>query len=204
MRTNRKQRGEIRPENRKLVAKLAEKHNKWLSIVRKLDKNYQFPEDVVSEFYEQTLYYGTPKMLNDDGEVNEAYTYISLRNAFLKTLKSDSKINTTRLKEQHLAIAEETDEEKEAFGRVCEIIEDEMSTWDWHEQQLFDTYFTSGMSLRQMGEELGASWTSIYYILRHSKEKIRDVLLEDYRDYINGDYDLIKGIEKLNEEQDEQ
>lgn len=195
MRTNRKQRGEIHPRNRNIVEKLYEKHNKWVSIVRKLDSKYEFPEDIVSDFYEQMLYYATPSMLKDDGEVNEAYAYISLRNMFIKALKDDSKIPTVRLEDKHLNIELEDDEEREAYERVCKIVEDETANWDWHERELFDTYFTSGMSLRQMGEELGTSWTSIYYVLKHSKEKIRDVLLEDYKDFVNGDYDLIKDVD---------
>jgi RNA polymerase sigma factor (sigma-70 family) len=195
MRTNRKQRGEIHPRNRDIVEKLYEKHNKWVSIVRKLDSKYEFPEDIVSDFYEQMLYYATPNMLKDDGEVNEAYAYISLRNMFIKALKEDSKIPTVRLEDKHLNIELEGDEEREAYERVCKIVEDEIANWDWHERELFDTYFTSGMSLRQMGEELGTSWTSIHYVLKHSKEKIRDVLLEDYKDFVNGDYDLIKDVD---------
>jgi len=196
MRNNKITRGEIHPRNRDIVEKLYRLHNKWVSVIRKLDSNYKTPEDVVSDFYEQMLYYATPNMLKDDGEINEGYAYISLRNTFFKTLKNEDKLPTVSLEEKHLNIAEdEQDEEKQAYQRICKLVEDETSNWDWHEQQLFDMYFTSGMSLRQMGEELGASWTSIYYVLKHSKEKIKEVLGEDYSDFLNGDYDLITGGE---------
>jgi RNA polymerase sigma factor (sigma-70 family) len=195
MRSNRKQRGEIHPRNREIVEKLYGLHNKWVSIIRKLDSNYKTPEDVVSDFYEQMLYYATPSMLKDDGEINEAYAYISLRNTFLKALKNEAKLPTTRLEDKHLNIVEDADEERIAYEKVCKIVEDETQNWDWHERELFDTYFTSGMSLRQMGDELGTSWTSIYYVLKHSKEKIKEALQEDYKDFINGDYDLIKDVE---------
>jgi DNA-directed RNA polymerase specialized sigma subunit len=194
MRDNRITRGEIHPRNRKIVEKLYTKHNKWVSIVRNLNKDYEFAEDVVSDFYEQMLYYATPKMIKDNGEVNEGYAYISLRNTLYKTLKEDNKLPTTRLEDKHLNIAVDTDEDRLAYDKVCQLIEEETSTWDWHEQQLFDMYFTSGKSLRQLGNEIDTSWTSIYYVIKNSKDKIRDVLLEDYKDYLNGDYDLIKDI----------
>ena len=192
-RTSKRSRGEVSPENRDLVTQLYEHHAKWINIVRKLDRNSTIlPEDIVSDFYETMLYYGTPAMIQDDGSLNEAYIYIALRNAFVSALAKNSKLPTVRLEDKHLCITEETDSEREAYSNLCKKVETEMTNWDEAERELFDMYFTSGRSFRELGEDLETSWTSLYYIIKHSKQKIKDSLGKDYEDFLNGDYEFLK------------
>ena len=192
-RTSKRSRGEVSPQNRDLVTRLYEQHAKWISIVRKLDRNSSImPEDIVSDFYETMLYYGSPKLIKDDGSINEPYVYISLRNAFVTALTKNAKLPTVRLEDKHLAITEESDDEREAYSNLCQKVENEMASWQPAERELFDMYFTSGKSFRELGDDLDTSWTSLYYIIKHSKSKIKDALEEDYEDYLNGDWEQLK------------
>lgn len=177
---------------RSFVEKLYVNHDIWVTIVRRLDNAYKYPEDVVMTFYEQMLLWATPKMLKEDGELNMPYLYISLRNAWILTKKTESRVQYCELKPEYEdRLTEATDEEREAFEKICQIIEKEAKEWEWYDRELFNIYFTSDMSYRTMSKEIGISFVSLYNNIRESSKKIKKILKEDYEDFLGGDYDYI-------------
>ena len=66
-----------------MLKKLAEKHDDWVRIVRKLGCDYYIAEDVVQEVYMRLYKYRervSDKVITPDGEVNTFYMFVTLRN----------------------------------------------------------------------------------------------------------------------------
>lgn len=185
---------DITDANRNIVEILGRNHNKWVNVIKKLSPRFQYAEDIVQEFYIQMLRYATDKMIREDGSLNEAYAYVILRNVFYKSRQVENQkgIKYTELEEKHYNQEDLVDEEQEAYDAICQKVEEVINTWPWYEKELFDIYFTSGMSFRQMGKEIGISWISIYNTIKELKKRLRDAIGEDYEDYINGEYKLIE------------
>lgn len=185
---------DITDVNRNIVEILGRSHNKWVNVIKKLSPRFQYAEDIVQEFYIQMLRYASDKMIREDGSLNEAYAYVILRNVFYKSRQVENQkgIKYTELEEKHYNKEDLVDEEQEAYDAICQKVEEVINTWPWYEKELFDIYFTSGMSFRQMGKEIGISWISIYNTIKELKKRLKDAIGEDYEDYINGEYKLIE------------
>ena len=68
----------------------------------------------------------------------------------------------------------------------------EVKQWHWYDQLLFDLYRTSGMSTRQIEGVTGISFKSVWKTIKTCKERLKENVSEDYEDFKNQDYELIK------------
>lgn len=169
---------------------VAKYHDEWLRIVRSFGAG-DYSEDIVQEMYILLIKYVTPEKIFKDGQLQKSYVYRTLLNCWRQLLNKSKKMPKVSLNELPVA-AEVVDEEREAFNRICEMVEDEVASWpDEEDRGYFDAYFTTGLSYRKLGKKCGRSWISIYYNIKESKKKIKAALSEDYEDFINGDFDLI-------------
>lgn len=165
-------------------------HKDWIRMVRSFGAG-DYSEDIVQEMYIRLIKYNCRDAVFNDGKVNKTYVYRMLFNFWHTLLNKSAKMPKVPLDELPLQI-DETNEEKEAFDRICQMVEAEVDTWeDEDDRGYFDAYFTTGLSYRALGKECGRSWISIYYNIKESKKKIKEALAEDYEDYLNGDYDRI-------------
>ena len=71
-------------------------------------------------------------------------------------------------------------------------VEDEMNEWHWYDKLLFETYVKDSRSMRGLSSDTHISLTSIFTTLRNCKNRIRENVGEDFLDYMNEDYELIK------------
>ena len=165
-------------------------HKDWIRMVRSFGAG-DYSEDIVQEMYILLMKYVKPENIFNNGVLSKSYVYRTLFNAWQQLRNKSAKMPKVPLDELPLQI-DETNEEKEAFDRICQMVEDEVDTWeDEDDRGYFDAYFTTGLSYRALGKECGRSWISIYYNIKESKKKIKEALAEDYEDYLNGDYDRI-------------
>ena len=88
-------------------------------------------------------------------------------------------------------IREEMDEQV-AYNEICTLIDDHIDNWRWYERRLFILYRDSDLSIRGIAAETGISWVSIYHTLKSAKQELKEKFGEDYDDYKNNDYELIK------------
>jgi predicted DNA-binding protein YlxM (UPF0122 family) len=58
--------------------------------------------------------------------------------------------------------------------------------------KLFNLYRESNLSMREIAEETDISLTSIFNTLKNCKERLREAIGEDFQDYLNEDFELIK------------
>ena len=75
---------------------------------------------------------------------------------------------------------------------ILDKINAEIKRWHWYDQMLFVEYVNTGKGIRTLAEESKISRSSIFQTLKNCKEKIRLAVGEDWQDYNNKDYELIK------------
>jgi len=72
-------------------------------------------------------------------------------------------------------------------------IHSEVDNWDrWYDQKLFKVYYETDISMRKLAKDSRISVTSIFNSCKNYKEILNSKFSEDFQDYINGDFHLIK------------
>ena len=82
--------------------------------------------------------------------------------------------------------------EDEAYSAIIEKIEEETESWHWYDKMMYELYRDSGKSMRDISAETRISVSSIYQTIKYCKKQIRNKVGEDYEDYKNEEYELIK------------
>lgn len=174
-----------------LLTKVSRSHKEWVNIVTTFGTDY--PEDIVQEMYLRLHKYGqTEKVLNEKGEVNLFYIWTLLRNCWHDSNKSN-KLEFISIEALHNIINSEGNLEKhEAFDRIENLIDAESKTWHHYDKMLFDIYRKKTISMRGIAKETNISLKSIFNTLKHCKQRIKQNVGEDYKDYLNEDFELIK------------
>jgi len=196
--------------------KVASKHNDFLNIVRSFPENRGNDnyEDIVQEFYIELSELGKKKhkkgdkrvnpkyvnmptckrVLQEDGEVNMVYMWITLKRVSMRLLKEDSKRSEyfVRLGEGFEGTDNEPIEDERAFDKLINLIDEEVNSWHWYDKMMFDTYIKDEKSMRGLSEDTNISLTSVFNTLKNCKDRIRESVSEDYEDYKNQDFELIK------------
>ena len=174
-----------------LLTKVSSNHKEWVKIVTTFGTDY--PEDIVQEMYLRLHKYGqSEKVINETGEVNLFYIWTLLRNCWHDSNKLN-KLEFISIEGFHYLPDNETNLEKhEAFNRLEKLIDTESKTWHHYDKMLFDIYRKKTISMRGIAKETNISLKSIFNTLKHCKQRINKNLIEDYEDYLNEDYELIK------------
>jgi RNA polymerase sigma factor (sigma-70 family) len=174
-----------------LLTKVSKHHKEWLNIANTFGGDYA--EDVVQEMYLRVHKYGKKdKVLNELGEINLFYIWSMLRNAWGDANKANKiefisldNVYTVKDYDQHL-------EKQEALEKINKLIELEMSKWHFYDNKLFELYRNTDLSIREIADKLDINYTSIFHTLKRCKQRIKEAVGEDYQDYLNEDFELIK------------
>lgn len=173
----------------KIVAK---DHKEWVKLVQSFGEDF-FAEDIVQESYLRLHKYCKPENIIHDGQVNKGFMYFVLRNLYLLHIKSEKKNAMVSLNELAVLKDEPTNLTKEkAYSRLLSKIHEEVDSWHWYDKQLFTIYKDTDLSIRDIAKETTISSSSIFNTLKNCKSKVRTKFKEDYEDYKNEDYELIK------------
>lgn len=175
---------------------------KWLNIVAKHHKEYVgivqsfgeyfYAEDIVQEAYLRMLKYCKPEAIITNGSVNKSYVYFVLRNMYLDFEKHKAKHPKISIEEVGQLTNEDSQLQKhEAYEQILKKINNEIESWHWYDQMLFDLYKKTGKSIREISADTKISVKSIWETLRHCKNRLKENVGEDYEDYKNTDYELI-------------
>lgn len=155
-------------------------------------------EDIVQSMYLRIdrLVKDQKKIMYNDDEVNRFFIYVTLKNMYIDYCKAKNKyefyeyIETDDAKEEGLD--EYEFEQQEAFHNLIDSISGEIMNWERYDIILSSLYFKTNMSLRDIAKGSGISLTSIYNSIKNYKHILNIKFIEDYEDYKNGDYNLIK------------
>lgn len=173
-----------------LLKEISKHHNDWLNIVKTFGCDY--PEDVVQDAYLRIYKYGNVDKLIVNGCVNKLIMWTILRNVSHDTNKSN-RIEFISLENVWNANAEIDNLLKhEALKKIEKLIEQESLTWHHYDKMLFDLYRKTELSMREIAEATNIHYTSIFHTLKRCKKKLQESVSEDYEDYLNEDFELIR------------
>ena len=173
------------------LTKVAKEHKEWVSIVRSFGEDL-YCEDIVQEVYIRLLKYSREEKVIVNGQVHRPYMYFVLRNTFLLMQRGDKPTFTPIDQAYGLKSHEDITDKTIAYQKIQDKIQEEVSGWHWYDQKLWSIYRESAMSIRKIAGETKISSKSIFVTLKHCKERIKVAVGEDYEDYINTDFELIK------------
>jgi len=173
----------------KIVAK---DHKEWVKLVQSFGEDF-FSEDIVQESYIRLYKYCKPENIIQNGQVNKGFMYFVLRNLYLLHIKSEKKNALVSLSGLEVLKDETNDLTKEeAYSKMLSKVHEEVDSWHWYDKQLFTIYKDTDLSIRDIAKETTISSSSIFNTLKNCKSKIKTKFKEDYEDYKNGDFELIK------------
>jgi len=170
---------------------VANNHKDWVRLVQSMGGK-EYSEDIVQEMYIKLNKYASPEKYIRNGKPNKGYIYFTLKSILYTYFKEKKKI--TKMPETCLNNIECTYEEVKisAEQRLSEKIEAEIKTWHWYDQAIFNWYRNEGISFRKMSAITKISWVALFGTVKRCKNRLRKSVGDDYLDYINKDYELIK------------
>jgi DNA-directed RNA polymerase specialized sigma24 family protein len=159
-------------------------------------------EDIVQSMYLRIhrLVTDQKKIMYNDDEVNRFFIYVTLKNMFVDYVKAKNKytffeyLETDDVEEDSISDSEFN--EQEAFHDLVDSLSSEIMTWERYDIILSSLYFKTDMSLRDIANGSGISLMSIYNSIKNYKHILNNKFTEDYQDYLNGDFHLIKSRKK--------
>lgn len=182
---------------------LSKSHSIWIAMGLSLGIPRHLVEDFVHEMYLRLNKYivDPKKIMYNEKEVNKFYVYITLKNLWGDYAKSKSKYNIIRIDDYDVNY-EVVDGDAEdnvnyakqsAEDRIIKKIQVEVETWEhWYDRKLFKIYYETDISMRKLAKETNISVTSIFNSCKNYKDLIKSKFGEDFEDYLNGDFHLIK------------
>ena len=168
--------------NEELLNDLSKHHKEWIKIVRGFGETF-YTEDIVQEMYIKLIQQENAEKFYKSGKIYKGYIWIILRNMFVDYQKTKLRLVKVSITEAiQLKDVSETEEKTSAKNRIEELIT----------EMLFNLYRDSGLSYRQISAVTGISFKSIYSTITNCKKSLKHEVKEEYEDYINQDYELIK------------
>ena len=171
------------------ITALAAHHKEWVAIVRLFGTDN--PEDIVQECYIKLMKIGDPDKYFENGEINRALMWVTLRNMFFTINKKEATQLIPYEAVQNIIRTQENTERLDALERIELKIKSEMQTWEEYDRQLFILYRNSGFSMRKIEAEVGIGLRSVWQTINNCKKRLNEAIGEDWQDYINEDFELI-------------
>ena len=175
------------------LKKVAELHEDYLRMVKSFGEEL-LAEDIVQEMYiKLSKYADADKVLRKNGQINKSYIFLTLRCLYYDLQKERNKIEKVDIEEiKPIGVTYDYISEDQAYSAIIEKIEEETESWHWYDKMMYELYRDSGKSMRDISAETRISVSSIYQTIKYCKKQIRNKVGEDYEDYKNEEYELIK------------
>ena len=181
-----------------MLEKLAENHTLWIKMVINMGCDKHIAEDIVQSMYLRIhrLVTDEKKIMYNDDEVNRFFIYVTLKNMFVDYVKARNKYTFFEYMENDESMDEGLEDsefdEQEAFHNLLDSMSSEIMSWERYDIILSQLYFKTDLSLRDIANGSGISLMSIYNSIKNYKNILNNKFMDDYQDYMNGDYHLIK------------
>jgi DNA-directed RNA polymerase specialized sigma24 family protein len=171
---------------------VAKEHKEWVKLVKSFGEDF-FAEDIVQESYLRLHKYCKPENIIQDGKINKGFMYFVLRNLYLLHIKSEKKNAMVTISDLGVLKDESINQFKEeSYNLLLDNIQKEVDSWHWYDKHLFTIYKDTDLSIRDIAKETTISSSSIFNTLKNCKNKIKTKFEEDFEDFKNEDYELIK------------
>lgn len=169
--------------NKKILI-LTSNHKEWISMVKTFGLNDD-AEDIVQEMYmkvDRLNYYD--KFIEND-RIQKGYVWFMLRSLafdFIKNEPYKESLESIR----KLSYDQYNEEKENYFNNIIDKFEKVKSKWHTYDQLLLDTYFKTNISIRKLSKGSNISLTSMCADIKKIKSTLKQELLNDYNNYING------------------
>jgi RNA polymerase sigma factor (sigma-70 family) len=168
---------------------LTKHHKDWVKVVNTFGE-YFFADDIVQETYLKILRLNhIDKIVTTT--VNRSMMWLVIRSVYIDHLRlqKHEKVNLDSI---YSLSTEDSLESQKAINRIDELIEEEISNWHFYDKKLFDIYRNTDLSMREIAEKTDIHYTSIFHTLKRCKKRLQEAVGDDYQDYLNEDFELIK------------
>jgi RNA polymerase sigma factor (sigma-70 family) len=173
------------------IDKVAKHHKEYINTIKGFGEDF-YAEDLVQEMYIRFITKNKELQVINNGQVNKYYVYLTLRSLFVDFYRQKNRVQKVGLNEiLNLAQIDEL-EQHEAFGSLMNQVSKEMNNWHHYDRLLFKLYKDTNMSMREIAEGTNISLKSIFITLKQCKKRLKDNVGEDFEDFVNEDYELIK------------
>ena len=174
------------------LGKVAEHHNEWVKVVQSFGE-FDYAEDIVQEMYIKLSKHENSDRFYKNGTIYKGFVWITLRNMFVDYQKVKMRLEKVSITEAvQLKDESESDEKTNAKSLMDIKINNVVDSWHWYDKMLFNLYRNSGLSYRQIENETGISFKSVYSTITNCKKSLKHEVGECYEDLINEDFELIK------------
>lgn len=181
----------LKTQNKLMLESVAKHHKEWVVVVNRFGGGH-YSEDIVQEMYIKLYKYSSKEKCMSKGIVNKYYIFKTLKsivNTYFKEKKRVTKVSESCL----YNVEQKCDDENQLAHKLIGIkIEDEIESWHWYDKDIFNLYRNEKISYRKIQLKTKIHWTSIYRTINRCKAKLKANIGEDYSDFINEDYELIK------------
>lgn len=173
------------------INKVAKYHKEYINTIRGFGEDF-YAEDLVQEMYLRFITKNKEQQVMNKGEVNRYYVFLTLRSLFVDFYRQKSRVIKVDITEcLNLEQIDEI-EQHEAFGSLMNQVSKEMNNWHYYDRLLFQLYKDTNMSMREIAQGTNISLKSIFGTLKHCKKRLKENVGEDYLDFVNEDFELIK------------
>lgn len=173
---------------------LAARHQEWIEMAKAVGCPDPYTEDVIQEVYLRLFKYKDNikhKLILPNDEVNTFYMFVTIRNA-VRTMTKNEGVYVNYDDFYYEQSESDADMDMEmAFNKLITSVREEANAWGRYHSKLFNVYYMTDFSMRDIAEGTGISLTHIYNNLKTYKKIIIDKYKEDYQDFKNQDYDRI-------------
>lgn len=171
-----------------MLKEIAQKHDYWIKVAKSFGVGDYAP-DIVQEMYIKLNKYIEAGTLKEETATTYVYCIIRTLCLDLKRLqKKRTKVDLTDC----VLTDKQTNNEVSALNVIYDKIDKEINSWRWYDAKLFNIYVNNKYSQRYLSKETGIKVGSIHYTIKKAGNKLRKVIEEDYQDFLNKDYELIK------------
>lgn len=188
-----------------MIELLSKYHKLWISMGISMGIPKYLVDDIVQDMYLRLNKYikDPDKIMYKENDINKFYVYITIKNLYNDYLKQKNKHRTLNIDDIEVSYEivepstqlqlENEQKKQNAEETLIENIKKEVESWDrWYDQKLFKIYYETDISMRKLSADTNISVTSIFNSCKNYKQIINTKFAEDFQDYINGDFHLIK------------
>jgi RNA polymerase sigma factor (sigma-70 family) len=174
-----------------LLEKLAEKYDDWIHMAKSFNISEDSARELVQEMFIRIFDYvkEPEKLMYNESEVNTFYVYVTLRNLFYSNAHTQGKriVLVDRIIDEMVNDFEVPNygekSRKEHLERVFNSVESLIDTWYWYDKKMFELYYRTDMSMRDISDKTKITLSSIFNTLKNAKTQIRKNLRDGYEEY---------------------
>jgi DNA-directed RNA polymerase specialized sigma subunit len=182
----------------------ADRHKEWIKIAIYFGADVESASEIVQQMYlklgEIQIKEGNlNKLINYNGAINTVYVFKVLQNLFYDS-KKVKEIGLDYIDNTYINDIEESEQEYHIVLAKMKVV---ILSFNEYEQMLLELYFVHNRSLREINKRTGIGVHSIFNTIKNAKEKIRQTIEKDYKNYRDSGNKTIYWSRRYNSEDNE-